>query len=255
MKIIVCGCFGRMGEVVCKLAAENPGTEVVAGVDLPEFAKAKPSFPVYRNINEFTAQADAIINFMPPTAEADMLAVLDYGVKRGIPMVICTTGMPLQVETAITNAAQKAAVLRSGNMSMGINLLANLLKRISPLLHESGFDIEIIEKHHNQKLDAPSGTALLLADSINTAMEEKMQYVNDRSATHAKRTRDEIGFHAIRGGTIVGEHSIVFAGHNEVIELKHSAQSREVFAVGALKAAEFLQKKSHGLYTMQDLME
>jgi 4-hydroxy-tetrahydrodipicolinate reductase len=242
-----------MGEVVCRLAAENPSKTVVAGVDMP--SNKQVPYPVFGGINEFSGTTDVIISFLPPTAVGETLAILDYGVSRGVPIVLCTTGMPPNVESAIAKAAQKAAVLRSGNMSMGINLLSGLLKRISPLLRDSGFDIEIIEKHHNQKIDSPSGTALLLADSINDALENQMQYTYDRSKTHEKRTRNEIGISAIRGGTIVGEHSVIFAGHNEVIELTHIAQSREVFAVGALKAAEFLKGKPPGLYSMQDVIE
>ncbi|MCL2576706.1 MAG: 4-hydroxy-tetrahydrodipicolinate reductase [Defluviitaleaceae bacterium] len=253
MKLIVCGCRGRMGEVVCRLVAENPDMEVVAGVDIPD-AEGFP-YPIFRGINEFSGEADAIIDFLPPTAVDATLAILEYSVSRQVPLVLCTTGLPPEVEIAIAKAAEKAAILRSGNMSMGINLLSALLKRISPLLHESGFDIEIVEKHHNKKLDSPSGTALLLADAINSAFDEKMQYVYDRSKIHEKRSANEIGIQAIRGGTIVGEHSVIFAGHNEVIEFTHSAQSREVFAVGALKAAEFLRGKPPGLYTMQDLTD
>jgi 4-hydroxy-tetrahydrodipicolinate reductase len=238
-----------MGEAVCKLAAEH-AMEVVAGVD---GVTKSAAYPVFGSITEFTGEADAIIDFLPPTAVDETKAILNYSVQRQIPLVLCTTGMPQELETALAKAAEKAAILRSGNMSMGINLLCDLLQRISPLLHEAGFDIEIIEKHHNRKIDAPSGTALLLADSVNHALDGKMQYINDRSQSHTQRNRNEIGLHAMRGGTIVGEHAIIFAGHNEIIELSHSAQSREIFAVGALKAAEFLLDKPHGLYSMQDL--
>lgn len=255
MKIIVCGSRGRMGVSVCQLAMMNPDIEIVAGIDVPVAMRVESFYPYFGGINEFTGNADVIIDFLPPTAVDETLAILDFSVSRQVPLVLCTTGIPPNVESAIAKAAQKVAILRSGNMSMGINLLSSLLKRISPLLHEAGFDIEIIEKHHNQKIDAPSGTALLLANSINGALDEKMQYVNDRSHAHKTRSRDEIGLHALRGGTIVGEHSVVFAGHNEVIEFKHSAQSREVFAVGALKAAEFLLGKPSGLYSMLDLFE
>ena len=254
-KIIVCGCFGRMGTVVCKLAAENPNMEVVAGIEIVEASGGMP-FPVYGDINQCAMPADAIINFLPPTAAiADALAIVEFSVKRQIPLVICTTGMPQELEDAINAASEKVAILRSANMSLGINLLSSLLNRVSRLLHDTNFDIEIIEKHHNQKLDAPSGTALLLADSINNALDNKMTYKNDRSQAHEKRTRDEIGLHALRGGTIVGEHSVVFAGRDEVIEFTHIAQSREVFAVGALKAAEFVRGKSQGLYSMQNLID
>jgi 4-hydroxy-tetrahydrodipicolinate reductase len=243
-----------MGTVVCRLAAENPKMEVVAGIEILEASGAMP-FPVYGDIFQYATPADAIENFLPPTAAiSDALAIVNYSVEKNVPLVICTTGMPAELEAALEKASQKVAILRSANMSLGINLLSNLLGRVSELLHSTGFDIEIIEKHHNQKLDSPSGTALLLADSINGALGGKMEYVNDRSQIHAKRSHDEIGLHALRGGTIVGEHSVIFAGRDEVIEFTHSALSRDVFAVGALKAAEFVNKKPPGLYTMQDLI-
>jgi 4-hydroxy-tetrahydrodipicolinate reductase len=242
-----------MGTVVCRLAEEHPDMEVVAGVDIAEGATA---FPVYKNINECAVSGDIIINFMSPAAAlSDALAIVDYCVKKQVPMVLCTTGMPEQLEDAVKKATEKVAVLRSGNMSLGINLLAGMLKKVSQLLYDTGFDIEITEKHHNQKIDAPSGTAILLADAINDGVNENLKYVNDRSKTHAKRERDEIGIHALRGGTIVGEHSVVFAGHNEVIEFTHIAHSREVFAVGALKAAQFLSGKPAGMYSMQDVID
>jgi 4-hydroxy-tetrahydrodipicolinate reductase len=251
MKIIVCGSAGRMGTIVCRLAAENPDTEVAAGVDV---LAGGTLFPVFADIHKCPS-ADAVINFLPPTAENVNFAILEFCVSRKIPLVICTTGMSAKLEEAITAAAEKVAVLRSGNMSFGINLLSSILKKTAKILHDSGFDIEIIEKHHNQKIDAPSGTALLLADAVNEPFGGKLRYVNDRSKTHEKRGRSEIGIHALRGGTIIGEHSVIFAGYNETVEFTHSAQSREVFAVGALKAAEFLRGKDTGLYSMLDLFE
>ncbi|MCL2047263.1 MAG: 4-hydroxy-tetrahydrodipicolinate reductase [Defluviitaleaceae bacterium] len=251
MKLIVCGSNGRMGTFVCRLAAENPSMEVVAGVDLASHGSA---FPVFADINECTMSADVVISFLSPTAEALNLAMLKFCATRAIPLVLCTTGIE-KLEPEIKIAAEKVAILRSGNMSLGINLLAMLLKRVSKVLHDSGFDIEITERHHNQKLDAPSGTALLLADAVNEPFSGGLRYVNDRSQSHEARTRDEIGLHALRGGTIIGEHSVVFAGYNEVVEFKHSAQSRELFAVGALKAAEFLRGKPAGLYSMIDVLE
>ena len=250
MKIIVCGCFGRMGEAVCRLAVES-GIEVAAGIDL---AGSRASFPTFCGIGEFTGKADAIIDFLPPTATDETIAILDFCAAKQVPLVLCSTGLPPEIEPAIANAAKSAAVLRSGNMSMGINLLAGLLKRISPVLTQAGFDIEIVERHHNQKLDAPSGTALMLADAANDALGGKMRYVNDRSGVHEKRNRDEIGLHAIRGGTIVGDHSVIFAGLDEVIEIHHSAQSREIFASGAIRAAQFLQGKPPGMYTMDEML-
>jgi 4-hydroxy-tetrahydrodipicolinate reductase len=250
-RLIVCGCLGRLGTAITKIAAEHPNFEIAAGVDV--FDKSCP-FPLFSGIDQCTMSADAIICVERPTNVDGLLAILNHSVKRQIPLVLCTTGLPPEVEAAVSKAAENTVILRSANMSLGINLLSGLLKKAAQLLYDADFDIEIIEKHHNQKLDAPSGTALLLADSIKENLSEKMQYVSDRSQSHEKRTRNEIGLHALRGGTIVGEHSVVFAGRDEVIELKHSAASRDVFAVGALKAAEFLQGKAAGIYTMSDLI-
>ncbi|MCL1877436.1 MAG: 4-hydroxy-tetrahydrodipicolinate reductase [Defluviitaleaceae bacterium] len=255
IKIIMTGCFGRMGEVVCRLAAESPDMEIAAGIDC---VPGSANFPVYTAIKQCTEPADAIICFLPPNAEDELLDTPAFCAENRIPLIFCSTGHSSKVDDAIAMAAKKAAVLRSGNMSLGINLLSSVLAKISPLLHASGFDIEITEKHHNQKIDAPSGTAFLLADSIREAILESnggdVRYIHDRSNTHTKRERNEIGIHALRGGTIVGEHTVTFAGHNEIIELKHISHSREVFAVGALKAAKFLQGKPAGLYTMQDVI-
>ncbi|MCL2357791.1 MAG: 4-hydroxy-tetrahydrodipicolinate reductase [Defluviitaleaceae bacterium] len=248
-RIIVSGCFGRLGADICRAAAEM---KIAAGVDaMPGTAE----FPVYTSIKNCTEEADAVICALRPTDDAELLATAEYCEKNRVALVFCTTGQSAEVNAAIENAAKQTAVLRSGNMSLGINLLSGLLAKISPLLHESGFDIEITEKHHNQKIDAPSGTAHLLADSINDSLGGKMRRVYDRSTVHAKRDRDEIGIHALRGGTIVGEHTVTFAGHNEIIEFKHIAQSREVFAVGAIQAAKFLQGKPPGLYSMRDVTE
>ena len=251
-KIIVCGCFGRMGKVVCSLASEH-NMEVVAGIDIVSSGEGL-AFPTFGDIMGCTMKADAIIDFLPPTAVQDTLAVLEYSVNNQVPLVLCTTGLSEEVEKAVIEASKKVAILQSPNMSLGINLLSNMLGRASKLLYGANFDIEIIEKHHNQKLDAPSGTALLLANTVNHALGGNMKYVNDRSGTHAKREKNEIGLHALRGGSIVGEHSVVFAGLDEVIEFTHIAQSRDAFAVGALKAAEFIKGKAPGMYTMQDLI-
>jgi len=252
-KIIVCGCFGRLGSAICRLAESHPDIDVVAGVDITPPAGGL-LYPTHTDITQCQTPADAMICILPPSATADIEAMLDYAVKRQIPLVLCTTGLPVHTLDKVRTAATKVAILQSANMSLGVNLLANILTRTSKLLYDSGFDIEIVEKHHNQKLDAPSGTAYLLADAINDAIGGQMKYVNDRSQESAKRTRDEIGLHALRGGTIVGEHNVVFAGQDEVIELNHIAQSRDVFAVGALKAAQFVKDKPPGYYGMQDLI-
>jgi len=255
-RIIVCGAFGRMGRAVCQLAAESTDVEVVAGVDIltSHAGLGALSFPAYSSISQVTAQADAIVSFMPPTAIDDTLALLEYGVSHHIPMVICTTGLPALFEQAIADASSKVAILESPNMSLGINLLANMISRAAKLLYDAKFDIEIVEKHHNQKLDSPSGTALMLANTVNDSLGGNMRIVLDRSGAAGKRERDEIGVFALRGGSIVGDHSVIFAGSNEVIEISHSAQSRDTFAVGAIKAAKYLKGKPAGLYNMQNLI-
>jgi len=252
-KIIVCGCFGKLGSAVCRLAESNPGVEIITGVDIlpPSGGLA---YPIYSDINQCQTLADAVLCIVPPSATTDILAMLAYCLDRQIPLVLCTTGLPGDILAKVRQAAEGVAVFVSANMSLGINLLANMLARAAKLLYDVGFDIEIIEKHHNQKIDAPSGTAYLLADAANQALDGKMKYVHDRSKSSAKRNRDEIGLHAIRGGTIVGEHNIIFAGQDEVIELSHAALSRDVFAVGALKAASFISGKPPGYYGMQDLI-
>jgi len=252
-KLIVCGCFGRMGKVVCNLAAATRDMEVVAGVDILSSGDGL-TFPTFGDISGCSMNADAIIDFLPPTAVADTMAIVEYSVQNQVPLVLCTTGLSSDVEKVIREASEKVAILQSPNMSLGINLLSNMLGRAAKLLYDADFDIEIVEKHHGQKLDAPSGTALMLANTVNQALGGTMRLVNDRSATHTKRERNEIGLHALRGGSIVGEHSVVFAGLDEVIEFTHIAQSRDAFAVGALKAAKFIKGKLPGLYTMQDLI-
>jgi len=252
-KIIVCGCFGRLGSAVCRLAESNPDVEIVAGVDIvPPSGGLK--YPTYADINLCKTAADAVLCILPPSATVDVEAILGYCVNRQIPLVLCTTGLSADIIAKVRQAAEKVAIFQSANMSLGINLLANMIERATKLLYDVGFDIEIIEKHHNQKLDAPSGTAYLLADAANQALDGQLEYVYDRSKTAAKRSRCEIGIHAIRGGTIVGEHSVIFAGQDEVIEFTHMAGSRDVFAVGALKAAMFIKGKPVGYYGMQELI-
>ena len=242
-----------MGSAVCRLAATNPEVEIVAGVDIlpPSGGLA---YPIYSDISQCQTPADVVICFCPPSATADMEALLDYCVNRQVPLVLCTTGLPANILERVRRGACKVGIFQSANMSLGINLLANMLGRAAKLLYDTGFDIEIIEKHHNQKLDAPSGTAYLLAEAVNQALDGQLKYVHDRSKTSGKRGRSELGLHAIRGGSIVGEHSIIFAGQDEVIEFTHEAGSRDVFAVGAIKAAHFMKDKPPGLYTMQELI-
>lgn len=249
IKIIMHGCNGKMGQVICSLVEKDATCEIVAGIDL-NANNAK--FPTFSNISDCTIDADVIIDFSTATAIPELLKFVE---NRKIPLVLCTTGLDKNIENEINRLSKTVAIFKSANMSLGINLIASLLKKATAILNENGFDIEIIEKHHNQKIDSPSGTALLLADSINKSMDNKFKYVYDRSNLREKRTENEIGISTIRGGNIVGEHSVIFAGKDEIIEFNHFAYSKEVFAIGAIKASKFLVKKAAGKYDMQSIME
>lgn len=248
IKIIMHGCNGHMGKVICDIVSKDNECEIAAGIDIVE---SNAPFPTFTDINDCSVPADVIIDFSTASA---VPAVIKYAVERELPVIICTTGLSDETLKLIDSAGKKIPVFRSANMSIGINLICSILKKYAPVLAESGFDIEILEKHHNLKLDAPSGTALLLADSVNESMDNKYSYVYDRSGYRKQRDSLEIGISAMRGGTIVGEHTVMFAGRNEVIEFSHSAQSKEVFAVGAVKAAKFIKGKPCGKYDMQDVM-
>ena len=238
-----------MGGVFTACAQQNGDCSIVAGVD--KCVGEGLPYPVYPEVDAVDVHAGVLVDFSHPSQLASLLS---FGEKTGVPLVLCTTGYDeKQVET-VRNAAKKMPVFYSGNMSLGINLLIELSKKAMQVLG-TDFDIEIIEKHHNQKLDAPSGTALMIADSLNAQSAEEMHYVYDRHSQRRKRTSDEIGIHSVRGGTIVGEHEVIFAGPHEVITLTHSAESREIFALGALKAALFLAGKPQGLYSMADLLK
>lgn len=249
IKIIMNGYNGKMGRAICNLVANDPECEIVAGVDI---TTSNAVFPTYININECDMPADAIIDFSTAKAVPE---VLSYAVNKKLPIIICTTGLSEETLKQIEEASKVIPVFKSANMSLGINLIANLLKKAVGILDDNGFDVEIVERHHNQKLDAPSGTALLLADAMNEEMNNKYDYVYDRSQKREKRDRKEMGISAVRGGTIVGDHSVIFAGKDEVIEFNHSAYSKEVFAVGAVKAAKFIAGKPAGKYDMQDIMK
>lgn len=248
-KIILHGCNGRMGQMLTGLLKEDPEAEVVAGVD--GYTGIANNYPVFTTIDECDVQADVVIDFSNAKA-ADGL--LDYCVRTKTPVVLCTTGLSEEQLVKVEEAAKEIAVLKSANMSLGINLLMKLLKEATPTLAAAGFDIEIVEKHHNQKLDAPSGTALALADSINEASDGAYHYVYDRSQERKKRDSREIGISAVRGGTIVGDHDVIFAGTDEVITFEHRAYSRAVFGKGAIQAAKFLAGKPAGRYDMSDVI-
>lgn len=249
IKIIMHGFNGKMGQAICKIVEQDKNSKIVAGVDINS---ANAPFPTFTDINDCNVEADVVIDFSTATAVGRLI---DYCVAKKMPVVVCTTGLDENINKKIDDASKQIPIFKSANMSLGINLIASLLKKASAILDENGFDIEIIEKHHNQKIDAPSGTALLLADAINDAMDNKFDYVYDRTKTREKRTKEEIGISVIRGGNIVGEHSVIYAGKDEVIEFTHFAYSKEVFATGAVKASKFLINKSPGKYNMQHIMD
>jgi 4-hydroxy-tetrahydrodipicolinate reductase len=248
-RIILSGCNGRMGRAVADLCRDGKSVNIVAGLDTN--TARLDTFPVYADPKKLSGSADCVVDFSHSSA---LESLLDYCVRKKMPIVLCATGYSDEQSSAIEAASKNIPIFQSANMSYGVHVIKDLAARAAALLGNT-FDIEIIERHHNQKLDAPSGTAFLLADAANNALGGTMRYVTDRSPTRTKRERDEIGLHALRGGTITGEHSIVFAGPDEVVELKHSALSRDVFASGALKAAEFIKGKPPGLYSMGDLIE
>ena len=246
--IILCGCNGKMGRAVTACAADRDDCTIVAGIDLNTEATA--GYPVFSALTDCTVAADVIVDFSHPSCLEGILA---FAADRGIPAVICTTGLSQEQIQAIHKAAVAVPLFFSANMSLGVSLLAELAKKAASILGTS-FDVEIIERHHNQKLDAPSGTALMLADAVREGLPYQPEYVFDRHVVRQKRDPHEIGFSAVRGGTIVGEHEILFAGHDECLSLSHRAQSKEVFAAGAVNAAVFLTKQPAGLYAMKDLV-
>ena len=250
IRILMHGCNGHMGRVIQELAAADPDVEICAGVDIVDDGKAP--FPVFTDISACDAAADVCIDFS--TAKA-VDALLDYCIGRKLPVVVCTTGLSEEQLNRVEAAAEEIAVLRSANMSLGINVLMNLLKKAAKVLAGAGFDIEIEERHHRRKLDAPSGTAHALADSINEAMDGRYHYVFDRSQRREKRDDLEIGISALRGGTIVGRHEVLFAGPDEEVSFCHTAQSRAVFGKGAIEAAKFLAGQKSGRYDMADVVK
>ena len=249
IKVLMHGCNGRMGQMITRIVKDEPEMEIVAGVDV--FDEGRNDYPVYLSIRDFSGEADVVIDFTNAKA---MDGLFDYLSDKKIPCVLCTTGLSEEQLSRMEALSKETAILKSANMSLGINLLMKLLSEISGTLSEAGFDIEIVEKHHNQKVDAPSGTALALGDAINESLPEKYEYVFDRSGRREKRPKKEIGYSAVRGGTIVGDHDVIFAGEDEVITLSHRAYSRAVFAKGAVSAAKFLCGKSVGMYDMADVI-
>jgi len=249
VKILMHGCNGAMGQVITKIAAEDEDVQIVAGVDV--INNKTNGYPVYKNINSCDISADVIIDFSTASA---VDAMIDYAVKKQIPLVLCTTGLSQVQIRKVREASEQVAVLRSANMSLGVNTIFKLAAAAAKVLASAGYDIEIIEKHHNRKVDAPSGTALAIADAINEAMNDAYEYKLDRSRERARRKPEEIGIQAVRGGTIVGEHEVLFCGQDEVIEIKHTAYSKAIFGKGAVSAAKYLADKGPGLYTMSDVI-
>ncbi len=249
IRVIMHGCCGAMGKTVTELARDMEGIEIVAGVDIN--GSAGQDYPVFSSLEECDVKADAVIDFSFASAVDGLLAACE---KKGLPVVLCTTGLSDEQLKRVEETSRHIAILRSANMSLGVNLLLKLVQDAAKVLAEAGFDMEIVEKHHRKKMDAPSGTALALADSINEAMDKSYHYTYDRSTRRQARDEKEIGISAVRGGTIVGEHDVIFAGQDETITLSHSAYSKAVFAKGALEAAKFLAGKRPGLYSMKDVI-
>ena len=249
VKIIMHGCNGHMGQVISGIVEKDPDAEIVAGIDIAD--QGKNSYPVFTDIDACQVEADAIIDFSSAKATDKLL---EYSAARQIPVVLCSTGLSQEQLAKVEETSRKVAVLKSANMSLGINTLLKLVQDAAKVLATAGFDMEIVEKHHRLKVDAPSGTALALADSLNEAMDNKYHYVYDRSQKREKRDDKEIGISAVRGGTIVGEHEVIFAGQDEVIEFKHTAYSKAIFGKGAVEAAKFIAGKPAGRYDMSDVI-
>lgn len=249
VNVIMHGCNGHMGRVITDLVEQDPDIQIVAGVDA--YTEVPNKYPVFANVKDCDVKADAIIDFSTAAAVDNLL---EYAVETQTPVVLCTTGLSAEQLEKVNEASKKVAVLKSANMSLGINTLMKILQLATDVLANRGFDIEIVEKHHNQKLDAPSGTALALADCINQVLNNEYDYTYDRSTVREKRKQKEIGISAVRGGTIVGDHDVIYAGTDEVIEIKHRAYSKAVFAKGSIDAAKYLAGKGAGLYNMADVI-
>lgn len=247
--IIMHGCNGAMGQTITNIVREDENVRIAAGIDIVD--NRENGYPVYTSIDQCDVEADVVIDFASARA---VDGLLDYCLVRKLPLVLCTTGLSEEQLESVKKASERIAVLKSANMSLGINMLLKMVKSAAKVLGGAGFDIEIVEKHHNQKVDAPSGTALALADSINEAMDQQYEYIYDRSKRREKRGKKELGISAVRGGSIVGEHEIIFAGTDEVIEISHTAYSKAVFAKGSVAAARFLAGKPAGLYDMSHVI-
>lgn len=249
IKVLMHGCNGKMGQVISRMVSETEGMELAAGVD--RFLGRENPYPVFESLELCDVPVDVVIDFSNASA---VDGLLEGCIRKRLPVVLCTTGLSEEQIRKIKEASEKIPVLRSANMSLGVNLLLKLLQDAAKVLVPAGFDAEIVEKHHNQKVDAPSGTAIAMADSMNQALDGEYTYNFDRSSVRKKREQKEIGIVAVRGGNIVGEHDVIFAGEDEVIEFKHTAYSKAIFAKGAVAAAGFLAGKTPGLYDMSDVI-
>ncbi len=248
LRVILSGCNGQMGQVVSQMISEKSYLEVVAGLDRDVY-KHENSYPVFANLSKFTDQADLVIDFSHPSLLSHLLEIC---LERNLPLVSATTGLTANQLKDLRQAAEVIPIFYSANMSVGINLLIKVIKQATTILHDT-FDIEIIEKHHNRKVDAPSGTAFMLANAVNETLDQSRKLIFGREG-EGRRDKQDLGIHAVRGGTIAGEHTVIFAGEDEVLELKHSALSKKVFGAGALRAAEFVIHETCGFYTMDDLL-
>ena len=246
--IILSGCNGKMGQVIARLLSEDNSARVIFGYDINK--EMKNSFPVFSDFGETELGGDVVIDFSHPSSFS---SVTKYCRETKTPLVMTTTGLSDEQKDELLSLSKEVAVFFSANMSIGVNLLVNLVKKATAILGDA-FDIEIIEKHHNLKIDAPSGTALMIADEISSVTQYSPEYVYDRHSVRKKRTSHEIGIHAVRGGTIVGEHDVIFAGNDEIIEIKHTATSKEIFATGSIRAAKFIKDAKPGMYNMSNLI-
>ena len=248
IRMILHGCSGAMGKVVSDITAQREDIEIVAGIDCNQSDRPYPIFP---SLDQCSEEADVIVDF---SNRAAVDALLVQAAKRSLPIVLCTTGLSQEQLAAVEETSKKIPILRSANMSLGVNALFKIVSLATKILGESGYDIEIVEKHHNRKLDAPSGTAIAIADVINDTLGGGHPYQQGRGPQSGKRQPGEIGIQAVRGGTIVGEHEVLFCGLDEVIEIRHTAYSRAIFGKGAVEAAIFLAGKEPGMYQMSDVI-
>ena len=249
VKVLLCGCNGRMGRAVNNIVSNEKNMEIAAGVDA--YREVANTYPVFEKVSEVNVPCDVIIDFSSSKCTD---ALMDFCEESGIPVVLCSTGLSDAQLKRVEDVSKNVAVLRSANMSLGVNLLIKILGEYSDVLADAGFDVEIVEKHHRMKMDAPSGTALALADAVNEACDHSFNYVYDRTGRREVRPQAEIGISAVRGGSIVGDHDVIFAGQDEVITFSHTAYSRALFAKGAVSAAYFLAGKEPGYYSMQDVI-